>query len=417
MFKFVHASDLHLDSPFKGISGESDAVAEVLRSATFAAFASLIKLAIEHRVDFVLIAGDVYDGADRSLRAQLRFRDGLTELSNRGIRSFVVHGNHDPSDGWTSAMDWPDGVHIFKADEVETVTVSRDGYDLATVSGISFRTRRENRRLAGEFRRSESGLFNIGLLHCNCGGNTGHEDYSPCRVEDLTQVGMDYWALGHVHARGILHEVPHIVYPGNAQGLSIRETGPRGCYLVTVDDSGAVGLEFRELDAVRWLTAEVSIAGMQTLDALDRAVSKVVDDLREQGGGRPVVCRIRLSGRGPLYQDLTRCGAMAGLLERLRLTGLGNDPLVWVQAVESGVRPDIDLEQRRRADDFLGQVLRVAGRIREAPDFAAKLSPALSDLYEHVRVGKAIDRPPDDDLRRLLEEAELLCVDLLEGEE
>ena len=417
MFRFVHAADLHLDSPFKGITAESETVAQALRSATFEAFDALIELCIEREVAFLLIAGDVYDGADRSLRAQLRFRDGLDELARHGVRVFVVHGNHDPLDGWASAINWPDGVHIFGGDEVETVEVEVLGKAIAAVSGISYRNRREDRKLFQHFEATRPELFQIGLLHCNCGGNTAHEDYVPCRPEDLTQVGLDYWALGHVHTRAVVSEDPWIVYPGNPQGRSIRETDQRGAFLVTVDDGGKVDLEFCPLNAVQWLADEVSIDNHTTIDAIDRALSTKVEELREKGGGRPVVCRLSLTGRGMLYPELLRNDGIGDLLIRAQESGLTDDPFVWVQEIEMAARPNVDLARLRDERDLLGQALSIAEELGRTPTFSKELHPAIAPLFEDSRTRKVLDPLSPDELHRLLADAELLCVDLLARDE
>ncbi len=417
MFKFVHAADLHLDSPFRGITAESETVAETLRSATFDAYDALITLCIERRADFLVIAGDVYDGADRSLRAQLRFRDGLAKLAEHGIRAFVVHGNHDPLDGWASAIDWPSGVHIFNGDELETIDVQQDGRVVASVSGISYRNRRENRKLVRHFEARHHGPFQIGLLHCNCGGNAAHEDYVPCQPGDLVQIGLDYWALGHVHTRGVLNENPHIVYPGNTQGRNIRETGERGCYLVTVEDGGAVDLEFCPLQAVQWLADSVSIDALDTIDSLDRALMEAVEGLRERGGGCPVVCRIALTGRGGLYHELVRDDGLTELLNRARESGLADTPFVWVQEFEMAARPAVDLARLRDARDLLGQALLIAQETRQAADLPQTLRQTLTELLDDPRAGKVLEPFTTEELQALLSDAELLCVDMLAKDE
>ena len=136
-FSFIHAADLHLDSPFATLSPNNPDLAAMLRSGTFEAFDKVMQLCLEKRVDFLLVAGDIYDGADRSLRAQVKFRDGLKRLSEAGIRSFVVYGNHDPLDGWSSTLEWPPSVHLF-GDHVETLEVKRNGSLLACIQGISY---------------------------------------------------------------------------------------------------------------------------------------------------------------------------------------------------------------------------------------------------------------------------------------
>jgi exonuclease SbcD len=419
-FCFVHAADLHLDSPFKGATRELEEswpkAAQTLRSATFAAYESLIRLCRERDALFLLIAGDVYDGADRSVRAQLRFRDGLAELGRHGIRSFIVHGNHDPLDGWSSSIDWPEGARIFGGESVETDIIESGGRPVAAVSGISYPSRVEEHNLAANFHAEHPDLFRIALLHCNCGGNAGHEPYAPCKLDDLTGAGFNYWALGHVHTREILGENPHVVYPGNTQGRSIREPGERGCYVVTIDDSGRVETEFHALDAVRWLTAEVDIASLDSLNALDRAIADAIAGLRPRGAGGPVICRFSLTGRGALFGELSREGAVDDLLKRSRETGMAEDPFVWIEKIETRCGPEIDLEKRRGDDDLLGQLLRISSKARESEDMTERLAPALVDLHGNARAEKALEDLSPEELRGILAEAESLCVDMLEGD-
>ena len=417
-FCFVHAADLHLDSPFKGAMGKlasSSKAAEKLRWATFEAYDSLIQLCIEREALFLLVAGDVYDGKNRSVRAQLKFRDGLVKLDQRGIRSFVVHGNHDPLDGWSSSIDWPESTRVLGAEKVETTVVETDGHPLAAISGISYPSHSEKRNLAAKFKAEHPDLFQIALLHCNCGSHAEHEPYAPCKLDDLTAAGFDYWALGHVHTKEILSETPHVVYPGNTQGLSIREPGERGCYVVTVDDGGRVEIEFQALDAVRWLSAEVGIEGVNSLDALDRAISDAVEELRQRGDERPIICRISLTGRGPLFAELGRDDAADQLLERARKTGLEEEPFVLIEKIERHYGPEMDLVKRRSAGDLLGQLLTISHGIRESGDLEADLAPALAELHQNARARKALEDLSPEALEAILAEAELLCVDMLEG--
>ena len=177
-FSFIHASDLHLDSPFKGVTARQPAIAGVLRSATFEAYDNLIKLCIRNTVRFLVISGDIYDGADRSIRAQLRFLDGLKELCKHGISAYIVHGNHDPLDGWLSSIEWPENVYVFPSDNVTSHTVEIDKKPVASVSGISYKIRTETRNLAKKFKSIRPDLFQIAVLHCNCGKKSNYGDYS-----------------------------------------------------------------------------------------------------------------------------------------------------------------------------------------------------------------------------------------------
>ena len=414
-FTFIHAADVHLDSPFRGVSGESPEVAGVLRSATFEAYAALVDLCIERKAGFLLVAGDVYDGADRSLPAQLRFRDGLERLDARGIRSFVVHGNHDPLDGWASNLSLPASALFFGGKRVETALVEVEGTPVAAVSGISYPSRRETRHLAGMFHPEHPELFQIALLHCNCGGNQEHEPYAPCVLGDLIGAGFDYWALGHVHAAAILNRHPHVVYPGNVQGRSIREPGPRGCYVISVDDDRNVVEEFCPLDRIRWFVQEISIEGLDSVDELEKALRACLEGARQDADGHPALCRITLVGRGPLFRDLNQADALPGLLERLREEGTSEEPFVWVEKLKARCGPPIDLEQRRGEGGLLGKLLAIAGELRARGDLESALAEALGPLHGHTEAAKALDALAPERYGELLRDAETLCADLLEA--
>ena len=198
-----------------------ESIGGTLRDATFRAFDRVVETCIERRVNFLLVAGDVYNGADRSLRAQLRFRDGLKRLGDVGIQAFVVHGNHDPLDGWTAKLEWPETVHFFGGDEPGTVTIEGEDGPIAVIHGMSFEKRdiKDNLSLGFPARsKADEDLFHIGLLHCNVGSDTGHDPYAPCTLDDLISRGYDYCALGHVHTRAVLNEEPDIHYAGNIPG-------------------------------------------------------------------------------------------------------------------------------------------------------------------------------------------------------
>lgn len=422
-FSFVHAADFHLDSPFLGLSGLSEGqsqVIEELREATFNAFQSVVDLCLRERVDFLLVAGDVYDGADRSLKAQLRFRDGLRRLSEAGIRAFIVHGNHDPLDGWADAIQMPSGVHEFGS-ELASVAFEKAGKSVARIHGISYPTRKIGNRFGLGFQRSGDEPFQIGLFHCNAGGDTRHDPYAPRTVSELVESQLDYWALGHIHESVVLHSAePFIGYPGNTQGRHINEPGSRGCFLVRVTAEGQLdgAPQFVATDRVRWLSGEVEITGIETIDLLLSRIEDHMQELAEQAEGRSVVTRITLRGRGVLHGALTRPNACRDLLDQLHAIGAQRSPFLWIEKLVLRTRPNVDLEARRGTPDFLGDLLRLIDGIRQSPDEMAGLRRELTDLYEHARASKFLTMPSDDALRTMLDEAESRCADLLlEGDD
>jgi DNA repair exonuclease SbcCD nuclease subunit len=417
-FSFVHTADLHLDSPFVGLRDVDEKVVREIREATFHTFDRIIDLCLERNADFLLVAGDIYDSRDRSLRAQLRFRDGLRRLSDEGISSFVVHGNHDPLDSWAATLKWPERAHIFGGNAVTAKRVERDGQTIALVYGISYPTQEVRANLATKFRRHDEGKFAIGLLHCNVGVDTGHEPYAPCSMKDLASAGMDYWALGHVHNTCVLSsEEPMIVYPGNPQGRTPLEVGARGCYFVEVRETGRARAEFVPVDSVRWQWKSIPVEELGTDEAVVSAVERACQEMREDAGGRPVVGRISLSGRGPAYASLARPNFVAGLVERLHETEGSDDPFVWIERVEVNVRPPLDLEARRAGQDFVADLLNLIEGYRKDPERITFLREHLKPLFQARRAHRHLEPPSDAQLRGWLEAAEAKCADLLTAEE
>ena len=418
--RFVHAADLHLDSPFVGIrSAAPDYVVETLRRATFDAYENIVELCLREQVDALLVAGDVYDGADRSLRAQLKFVDGLRRLDEAGIRSFICHGNHDPLDGWEARLELPPGCVRFDAD-VTGEPVFPDEPERATIYGISYPQQVVTENLSLRFRGGLSAGFNIGLLHANVGGNTGHANYAPCSVADLSDTAIDYWALGHVHTRQVLRpERPAIVYPGNPQGRHPNETGPRGVYLVEVDDYGAAQLEFYPVDVVRWERLEVSIAELESEQKLLNAIDAAAATCVESAGGRPVVFRLALIGRGPLHRFLRRPGTVDDLREQLNDRHANAQPWLWCERIQTNIASPVDRVQMEQREDFIGDLVRLGGELSESPDALAELRESLRDLYVNSNASRYLRDylPTDNELRELLAAAEDECLAALVDEE
>ena len=416
-FSFIHTADLHLDSPFTGISEINDELGSRLAAATFESYKRIVDQCIEREIDFLLIVGDVYDGADRSLRAQLKFRDGLGKLSEAGIPAYIAHGNHDPLDGWSANLDWPEAVHIFGGKSVESLQVTKDNDPVAVIHGISFNKRNIQANLTSKFPQKAIGsdsLFSIGMLHCNVGTNTGHESYAPCTKQDLFNCNVDYWALGHVHTRMIVSEEGCvIVYPGNPQGRHPRETGSRGCYLVTVDENGTATPTFIEVDSIRWEIKEISVTDLYTEQELLAAVHDSVEEVREEAAGRPSVCRIILTGSGPLHRSIARKGILQDILEEIRETEEGEKDFVWVERLVNNTSPAIDVETLTRRNEFAGMMIQRFNDIRCEEVRLQQLSEVLEPLLSSPGGRKTLEKLNEESLSDLLNRAETLCLDRL----
>ncbi len=414
-FTFVHASDLHLDCPPGGLRDVPTELAQILKESTFAAFDNVVEVCLETQAAFLVVAGDVYNARDKSLRAQLRFRAGLKRRSDAGIGSYVVCGNHDPASGWNASLDWPERVHFFPPDNPTLLRVVHQDREIAEICGISYSRSAVTEDLAARLTRSTDAPFAIALLHCNCGQSAAHESYSPCRLSDLADKGFDYWALGHIHKREVLREHdPLVVYPGNSQGLNPKETGPKGCCVVNVDDSARADVEFVETDVVRWFSEEVSAEEMtRDEDPLTELRSRI-DTIRREAG-RTAIVRFALSGRTQLHKSLQRSG-LDGIAQDLN-EELGERHSVWVESIIDLTRPDIDIDARRKSEDFVGDFLRAIDEARKDARMREELKDALEPLLGHGSARKYLDRPDDEQMLRWLDEAEVHGLDALLGEE
>jgi len=392
-FRFVHAADLHLDTPFQGIARPAPGVAQALQEASLQAWDNLVALTLEREAVFLLIVGDIYDGADRGVRAQLRFLAGLKRLDEAGVRTFVVHGNHDPLDGWSAIREWPAGVKVFGPDEVEIETVTI-GEQRVRVHGISFATRDTQENLARRFRASADGALNIGLLHTNVGGNAEYASYAPCSLSDLDAARMDYWALGHIHKQQYLREGgPWVAYSGDVQGRSPKpsETGAKGVLVAEVSGSTIGPVTFEPVDVVRFVTCAVDIEGVADVPSLSSRIIDLVDEMRGANAERSLLVRVVLQGRGAIASDLRHGTALDDALGDLRASYDGLDPFVWIESLKDQSRGALDLDALRARDDFNAELLRLYDRLATDPDAGeAFVKTAASKLDSAGQVEKAL---------------------------
>jgi DNA repair exonuclease SbcCD nuclease subunit len=412
-FSFVHTADLHLDCPFGGLRETPPQLASILRESTFSALDRVVDLCIEHRAAFLVVAGDVYNAKDKSLRAQLRFREALLRLADAGTASFVAFGNHDPKTGWSAALDWPDCVHMFPSGKPSSFPVVCRGEQIATVTGVSYSRSEVTENLASEYTPPEHSPFRVAVLHCNCGQVSDYEPYSPCTIDDLTRSGFDYWALGHIHKRAILHgQRPTVAYPGNTQGLNPKEDGAKGCYVLKVGDDGSIDAEFAETDAVRWISTEVNLSGMASEQDLLNALQKRIDEIRKDSG-RPTLIRITLGGRTSLHPTLRRQHFLSDMVEEISDTDCRPEEMVWTASIRDATLPNVDISERRKSEDFLGDFLRAVQAAREDPHKLAQLLPALEPLFQDRRASRILREPSDEQLLAWLDEAETCGLDAL----
>ena len=405
--KFIHCADLHLGSPFKGISSTNATLGAALSAATFDAFKNIVELAIEHKVDFLVIAGDVFDSEDQSLHSRLFFKKQLERLASENISCFIVCGNHDPLPSWSKTLGFPANTIIFEAGQVQTVTAKcpESGSAIAVISGISFGTNKVTANLAKKFESENADLPAIALLHANI-ENSARENYAPAKLSDLEAGGFDYWALGHVHSFKILKEAfPAVVYPGCPQGTSPRETGEKGCCLVELGKGQAPVVTALTVDRIRYHKLELDLSEINTFEKLFELANERCERIIENSSGRRIVLRIKLTGRTDLNRELRTEFDANELDEHLSGEVDAFGETLFLNHVEVATRSCYDIESLKGNSGFVSDLLVSAGET--VPDDVAT---ELNAVYKKCRY---LPKFGEEELREIIVDAESLALDKL----
>ncbi len=406
MFKFIHAADIHLDSPLRGLSRYESAPAESIRDACRRAFKNLVDLAIEEEVAFVLLAGDLYDGDWKDYSTGIFLSQQVGRLGQKNISVFAVAGNHDAANRMTKTLDTPANMKILSTRKVETIKL--DDLEVA-IHGRSFGTQHVDENLAMGFGQAEKGMFNIGLLHTSLDGREGHAVYAPCSLDDLRSKGFQYWALGHVHKQEFVEKDPWIVFPGSIQGRHIRETGPKGCVLVTVEDGAISEVDTMSLDVLRWVHCKVDLTDVTEMREVLERTRKNIEKERTATEGRPMAMRIRFEGATKLSDKL------AAYPERLeqQIKALGAEIAgdeLWIERVENDVVSKLDLDSTLADDTAFGRLLKEILATPGSPEEIDGLMDVVADLRQKIPseafgVDSILNLDEDQTVERLVEEA------------
>lgn len=452
-FTFIHAADLHLGAPFRSISAafqnRPGRVREELQKATFTALERLVEVCLQAGADVLVLAGDVYNVAESSLTARFALRDAFARLGEGGVRVFVAHGNHDPLPEKPSPVPWPENVFVFGKEPASHDVKTKSG-DVLAICGISHATGKETANLALRLKRKPDGpRFQMGVLHCALTGKSeGHSLYAPCSLKDLAATGLDYIALGHVHGLQVLGlhggepRHPYAAYPGSMQGLHRNEPGLKGCLLVRVDDSGKASPLLVPLAPVIWEDLRVDLTGRPVEDLLDLAAlcleemeglgRKLRDNClqaaRDAGldealcEPRAFIFSLELCGAASLDAELRKPGTLEAFLERLREQASARG--AWVRKIRLLTRPGRDRMIDIQRQDLVGEVVRLAEAARSEGPLGEtardEASQVLGELFARPRFmrarGVTLASPDEQELKELLREAEIRCLNLLEKE-
>lgn len=391
MFRFLHVADLHLDSPLKGLEQKEGAPVEQIRNATRRALVNMVDFALREGVNFVVIAGDLYDGDWRDAGTGLFFVRQMARLREADIPVVLIAGNHDAQNKMTQTLDLPKNVTYLRANKPETKFF--DQWDVA-VHGQSFASAKVEHDLSIAYPAAHRDRYNLGLLH-TCGvGDANHARYAPCTLDGLRALRYDYWALGHIHQRQELCGQTPIVYSGNIQGRHPKETGPKGCLLVTVDGRASMR-DFVALDVLRWEHCIVDATSAWSLDDVADEFRRQLQNLVAQSEGLPLAIRVTVTGASRAHGALASRGDAWRNDFRAIALDEGNDQ-VWLEKLILDTRPE---QEPQELDGALGEIQQYLHELHQDPALLEALMKDFADL---------IPKLPQDMRERFTDSAEIL---------
>ena len=411
LFSFIHASDIHLDTPFMNISPSiNEEYSTILRSSPFTALQNLLEVSIAKNVDFVLLCGDIYNGEDKSIAGQIALQKFARALYKEGIQLFIIAGNHDPLRTTKYQLEYPPNTFIFPT-EYHVVSFVKYSKTLAYIHGVSHSSKEESRPLSDffttEFDRS---LFHIGMLHCTVSSidqEEGKKQYVPCRLQELQSKKINYWALGHIHTRAILSEYPHIVYCGNTQGIRSSEEGVRGVYYVEVAENKTISMDFIPTSTVIFDTLRIDLEEEDTLDTLFMKIQEAVDSyIRTSSCTSHYIFTLRLQGRTELDKKL-RYHPEQEWIERID-ESLHKSFAFCIQNIKIETRNIISIEDLCIREDLLGETMRILESVQQD---ALRKTELFQKVKEQIGTSFKVDilKQIDISIDQILENVQKEC--------
>ncbi|MDM5297379.1 DNA repair exonuclease [Bacillus pumilus] len=396
---FIHAADLHLDSPFAGMSNIPSQIFKRLKESTFQSAKNMFDLAIDKAVDFVLLSGDLFDESNRSLKAQLFLRHQFLRLQAQGIDVFIIYGNHDHLGGEWTPIEWPMNVRIFSTGTPSEHSFHRKGQLVASIYGFSYIGRAVYENMTSHYLKTTEAPYHIAMLHGTLAGQEGHDAYAPFQLQQLLARDMDYWALGHIHKRAVLHEEPLIIYPGNIQGRHIKETGEKGCYLVNLSEQSETA-EFHSCADVMFETVAIDISHTLHMTDLVTLVESRINELKERS--IPQFVKIELTGDAPEYVERAHLEVLEELITVFHEQEEEEEIFVWIISIDRRTNEDIVFPE----DAFLKEL---TSEIAGFDAYEELLSP-FKRHPTYRKTGKAFTKEDEADIK---EEAQRLLIEQL----
>lgn len=380
---FIHAADLHLDSPFKGLTDIPDTIFTEVRNSTFHALDKLVWTAINKKVDFVLLVGDLFDNERQSLKAQVHLRNAFLKLEKHSIDVYVSYGNHDFINGNMHPMAYPKNVHIFPNENVSAFVFEKDAKKLASIYGFSYENRDVTTNKTSEYQIiNEAVPFHIAMLHGSVYGNNEHDTYAPFQLSELQNARFHYWALGHIHKREQLAVSPPVVYSGNTQGRHRKETGEKGCYYVTMSEE-ETKLEFVALQSIQFEDMTIDISHCKSTIEIEQKLLQM-----KKQPICPTLYHVTFYSTDQQVIGLENNGMLGDLIEIVNDTFIAED--TWGYIYQYRLQLD-DLPVIDYGEFFVGELIEALEQM--------EMDDVLHDLYTHPKGRHFFEKMSEEEMK------------------
>ncbi len=386
--RFIHAADLHLGRLFSGFSQMPTQMYKHLCRSGYRAFTRLVDTAIKEQVDFVILAGDIYDVELHNLKAQAFFQKEMVRLSHHEIPVFIVHGNHDFMGGSSFQLAFPSNVSVF-AETVENKYLETSTGVSIELVGFSYDKQNIKEKMINQYQKQYLADFHIAILHGNL-GNSGQHQYAPFTISDLQEKQFDYYALGHIHKRETISSQPLAIYPGSLVGSTNKEVGEKGFYLISMDES-EIKTDFRSVADTIWMRQTIRILELTDFQHLVHQVQMQIKQWVQ------LDTFILLH----LCVDFSECHELnlelldeTQLLEVLQDEDVDEDLSIWIYHLQFITPHQIDEGHFFQEINLLADSLSIV-----------ELQEFLSPLINHPRGYRYFDYLDEDEMQNLLTEA------------
>lgn len=380
---FIHAADLHLDSPFKGLTTIPESIFPQISESTFHALDNLVKTAIMKQVDFVLLVGDLFDNENQSLKAQILLKKAFETLQSHNIQVYLSYGNHDYISGNIHPITYPENVSIFPNENITSFTFKKNNQKIASIYGFSYENRSVKANKSLEYTIQDKDIpFHIAMLHGTLHGNKDHDPYAPFNLGNLQEKPFDYWALGHIHKREELSYSPPIIYPGNIQGRHRKEAGEKGCYYVQLSKTGA-DVEFLPLQSIQFEERTIDVSACKTIYEIEE---KMLTSLQSNSG--KTLVHLTFFSEIDNIMTFETDGTLKDLIEIINETLTNEAP--WSYIYTYRIQMD-DVHKFHYDDFFVGEIIHSLHEL--------SVTEIATDLYHHPLGRKFLDHLQEEDIK------------------